>query len=329
MFFFLYNGFEVKPLKTERSVQSRTVHSHTARGAFLDNIIRYRWQYGMILPGIVLLVLFNYIPIAGLQIAFRDFQLGTTIWSSPWVGFENFSFLSDTEFWRVVWNTLAITLLKFSFNFITPILLALMLNEVSKLHFKRIVQTISYLPHFISWIVIAYLIDAFLAPDALVNQVISLLGGEQIFFMGEPAWFRPIIVITSVWKEVGWGSIIYLAAIASIDPEMYEASYMEGAGKLAQLKYITLPCLVPTVVLLLILGIPGLLNAGFDQIYPLMNGANMVVSDVLDTYVLRTGLQQGYFSSAAAVGLLSSVIAFLLIFTTNKLARSLNGEGLW
>lgn len=283
----------------------------------------------MILPGIACLVLFNYIPIAGLQIAFRDFQLGTTIWSSPWVGFENFSFLSDTEFWRVVWNTLAITLLKFSFNFITPILLALMLNEVSKLHFKRIVQTISYLPHFISWIVIAYLIDALLAPDALVNQVISLLGGEQIFFMGEAAWFRPIIVITSVWKEVGWGSIIYLAAIASIDPEMYEASYMEGAGKLAQLKYITLPCLVPTVVLLLILGIPGLLNAGFDQIYPLMNGANMVVSDVLDTYVLRTGLQQGYFSSAAAVGLLSSVIAFILIFTTNKLARSLNGEGLW
>ncbi len=316
-------------MNTERSVQSRTVQSHTAQGAFLNNIMRYRWQYGMILPGIACLVLFNYIPIAGLQIAFRDFQLGTTIWSSPWVGFENFSFLSDTEFWRVVWNTLAITLLKFSFNFITPILLALMLNEVSKLHFKRIVQTISYLPHFISWIVIAYLIDALLAPDALVNQVISLLGGEQIFFMGEAAWFRPIIVITSVWKEVGWGSIIYLAAIASIDPEMYEASYMEGAGKLAQLKYITLPCLVPTVVLLLILGIPGLLNAGFDQIYPLMNGANMVVSDVLDTYVLRTGLQQGYFSSAAAVGLLSSVIAFILIFTTNKLARSLNGEGLW
>jgi putative aldouronate transport system permease protein len=300
-----------------------------ARGGFLYNIIQFRWQYGMILPGMIFLLLFNYIPITGLQIAFRDFQLGGTVWTSPWVGFENFSFLTDPEFWRVVWNTLAITLLKFLFNFFVPVILALMLNEIGHLGYKKMIQTISYLPHFVSWIVIAYLIDAFLAPDALVNQILLALGGQQVFFMGEPSWFRPIIVITSVWKEVGWNSIIYLAAIASIDSEMYEAAYMEGAGKLAQLKYITLPCLVPTMVLLLILNIPSLLNAGYDQIYPLMNGANMVVSDVLDTYVLRTGLQQGYYSSAAAVGLLSSVIGFVLIFATNKLAKTLNGEGLW
>ena len=184
------------------------------KGGFINNIIQYRWQYGMILPGIVYLVLFNYIPITGLQIAFKDFQLGTTIWSCPWVGLENFSFLADSEFWRVVWNTLAITSLKFLFNFFAPIFLALMLNEVTHLGFKRTIQTVSYLPHFISWIVIAYLIDAFLAPDALVNQMISVLGGKQIFFMGDPSWFRPIIIITSVWKEAGWGSIIYLAEIA-------------------------------------------------------------------------------------------------------------------
>ncbi|HEY8423080.1 MAG TPA: ABC transporter permease subunit [Thermoclostridium sp.] len=302
---------------------------HLEKVSFLYNIIKFRWQYLMILPGIIFLILFNYIPIIGLQIAFKDFQIGTTIWTCPWVGLDNFSFLSDPEFWRVVKNTLAITSLKFVFNFFAPIIFALLLNEVTTVWFKRTIQTISYLPHFISWIVIAYLIEAFLAPDALVNQIIWALNGKQIYFMGEPSWFRPIIVVSSVWKEVGWGSIIYLAAISSIDTEMYEAAYLEGAGKWAQLRFITLPCLMPTIVLLLILNMPSLLNAGFDQIYPLMNGANMIVSDVLDTYVLRTGLQQGYFSQAAAVGMLSSIISYILIFTTNSLAKALNGEGLW
>lgn len=299
------------------------------KNSFLYNMIQYRWQYGMILPGIICLVLFSYIPITGLQVAFKDFQIGQTIWNSPWVGFDNFSFLSDPDFWKVVRNTLAITLLKMIFGFPAPIILALMLNEVGKLWFKRVVQTVSYIPHFISWIVIAYLIEAFLSPDGLLNQVIAAMGGKQIFFMGEPSWFRPIIVLSSIWKEIGWGTIIYLAAISSINEEMYEAAYIEGAGKWAQMKYITLPCLTSTIVLMLILNIPGLLNAGFDQIYPLMNGANMEVSDVLDTYVLRTGLQQGYFGMAAAVGMLSSIIGFILIFSTNKIARKLNGEGLW
>lgn len=299
------------------------------KDGFLHNIIKYRWQYAMILPGVVFLILFSYIPIIGLQIAFKDFQIGNTIWNSPWVGFANFAFLQDFDFWRVVINTLAITTLKFAFGFITPIILALMLNEIKATWYKRLIQTFSYLPHFISWIVIAYLIEALLAPDALVNQIISGVGGNQIFFMGEPSWFRPIIVISSVWKEVGWGSILYLAAIASIDTEMYEAAVIEGAGKLNQLRYITLPCLVPTIMLLLILSIPGLLNAGFDQIYPLMNGANMVVSDVLDTYTLRTGLQQGYYSSAAAVGMIQSLISFILIFSTNKISIKLTGDGLW
>lgn len=299
------------------------------KGSLPYNLVHYRWQYGMILPAFVLLVLFNYVPITGLQVAFRDFRIGHTIWSSPWVGGENFAFLKDMEFWRIVKNTLTISVLKFFFNFTTPIVLALMLNEITSVPFKRFVQTVSYLPHFVSWIVVAYLVEAFLAPNALVNQVIGLLGGQSVYFMGEPSWFRPIVVLTSIWKEVGWGSIIYLAAIAAIDVEMYEAAYLEGAGRWVQTRFITLPCLMPTVVLMLILGIPNLLNAGFDQIYPLMNGANMVVSDVLDTYVLRTGLQQGYFSQAAAVGLLSSIIGFLLIVSTNRLAKSLNGEGLW
>ncbi len=299
------------------------------KDGFLHNIIKYRWQYAMILPGVVFLILFSYIPITGLQIAFKDFQIGNTVWNSPWVGFDNFAFLQDSDFWRVVVNTLAITTLKFAFGFITPIILALMLNEIKATWYKRLIQTFSYLPHFISWIVIAYLIEALLAPDALVNQIISGIGGNQIFFMGEPSWFRPIIIISSVWKEVGWGSILYLAAISSIDTEMYEAAVIEGAGKFNQLRYITLPCLVPTIMLLLILSIPGLLNAGYDQIYPLMNGANMVVSDVLDTYTLRTGLQQGYFSSAAAVGMIQSLISFILIFSTNKISIKFTGDGLW
>ena len=305
------------------------IDTKSGKKGIVYNIVKYRWQYAMIFPGVIFLLLFNYIPMTGLQIAFKDFQLGDTIWSSKWVGFENFSFLNDAEFWKVVRNTIIISSLKFAVNFITPVILALMFNEVTSLRYKRIVQTVSYLPHFVSWIVVAYFIDSFLSPrDGLVNQIIVAFGGKSVFFLGEVSWFRPIIVLSSIWKEVGWGSILYLAAISSIPNEMYEAAYIEGAGKTAQLKYITIPFLVPTMVLMIILNIPNLLNAGFDQIYPLMNGANMEVSDVLDTYVLRTGLQQGYFSPAAAVGFLSSVISFILIMSINKLAKVLNGEGL-
>lgn len=291
---------------------------------------KHRWQYSMLLPGLVLLFLFNYMPMVGVQIAFKDYQIGSTIMNSPWIGLQNFEFLYNPEFWNVVKNTLAITLLKFIFGFPAPIILALMLNELKSEKYKRVIQSVSYIPHFISWIVVAYILESFLSPSVgIVNQLISALGGEPIFFMGEVNMFRPIVVISNIWKEVGWGSIIYLAAISSLDPQLYEAAYVEGAGKWQQLWYITLPGLVPTILLMLILTMPSLLNAGYDQIYPLMNPANLPVSDVLDTFILRNGLERGYYSMSTAVGLLSSTISLILMLVANAITRKTTGSGIW
>lgn len=284
----------------------------------------------MIMIGIICLIMFNYIPMAGLQIAFRDFKPGNTIWNARWVGLENFWFLKDREFWRVVKNTLVLTIWKFAVTFPAPILLALLINEVNNLWLKKIVQSITYIPHFISWVVVAYMLDSFLSPyNGIINGLIAKAGGTPVFFMGETKWFVPLVVIASLWKEVGWGTIIYLAAIAGINPEMYESAKLDGAGKWNQVRFITLPSIRPTIVLLLILSIPNLLNAGVDAIYPLMNNANLEVSTVLDTYVLINGLQRGQYSLATAVGMISSVLSLMLILSANKLANKINGEGLW
>ncbi|OMF28167.1 sugar ABC transporter permease [Paenibacillus sp. FSL H8-0259] len=291
---------------------------------------KYRWQYLMILPGVVLLFVFNYIPMAGIQVAFRDFRIGGSIWNSPWVGFSNFEFLQDPQFLTIVENTLFISVLKFIFGFPAPIILALLINEIRSSRFKRFVQSVSYLPHFFSWIVVAYILHSFLSlDDGLINQFITWTGGEPIFFLGSDDWFRPMVIVSGLWKETGWNTILFLAAITTIDPQLYEAAKVEGAGRLAQIRHITLPGMIPTITIILILSIPGLITIGMDQIYPLMNSANMGVADVLDTYVLRSGLQQGYFGMATAVGLLSSVISLLLVVSSNQFSRKINGEGLW
>ncbi|RXZ82469.1 sugar ABC transporter permease [Paenibacillaceae bacterium] len=296
----------------------------------LAKLTKYRWQYVMILPGIVLLFLFSYIPMAGIQVAFKDFHIGMTIWNSQWVGLENFDFLKDEQFWIVVRNTIYIAALKFVTGFPAPIILALMINEVRHNGMKRFVQSVSYLPHFFSWIVVAYILQSLLTLDGgLVNQLIVNLGGESIFFLGSTEWFRPMIVVSGLWKEVGWNTILYLAAITAIDPQLYEAAKVEGAGKMAQIRHITFPGILPTVSIVLILSMPSLITVGMDQIYPLMNPANQPVADVLDTYILRSGLQQGYFSMATAIGLLSSVISLILVLFTNRVSRKINGEGLW
>ncbi|WP_150275827.1 ABC transporter permease [Paenibacillus tepidiphilus] len=296
----------------------------------LARVLKYRWQYVMILPAVVLLFLFNYIPMAGIQIAFKDFAIGSSIWSSHWIGWDNFAFIHDEQFWKVVKNTLYISVLKFLFGFPLPIMLALMINELKHAGFKRFVQSVSYLPHFFSWIVVAYILQSFLTLDGgLVNDLIVKVGGEPVFFLGTNEWFRPMIVSSGLWKEAGWNTILYLAAITTIDPQLYEAAKVEGAGKLAQIRHITLPGILPTISIVLILSIPSLIQVGMDQIYPMMNPANQEVADVLDTYVLRNGLQQGYFGMATAVGLVSSVISLILVLSTNTMSKKINGEGLW
>jgi putative aldouronate transport system permease protein len=300
------------------------------RKKILRDLFKFRWQYAMILPGLICLFLFSYMPMVGVQIAFRNFRIGNSIWTAKWVGLTNFRFFLDPEFWRVLRNTLVISVSRFAFSFPAPIILALLINEIRSVFFKRIVQSITYLPHFISWIVVAYIIDAFLAPNTgLVNQVFLRFGRQSVFFMGRTDLFVPIIVISNIWKTVGWGTIVYLAAITSIDTEMYEAATIDGAGRFAQVWHITIPMIVPTVILMLILSMPGLLNAGMDQIYPLQNNVNLPVSNVLDIYILNNGLRQGRYSMSTAVGLVNSLVALLLIVAANKTANKVSGDGLW
>lgn len=293
-------------------------------------IWKFRWQFVMLLPGMVLVFLFNYLPLGGIQIAFRDYNIFTGIWSSPWVGFEHFTFLTDSEFWLVFKNTIWITVLKFLFGFPAPIVLALMLNEVRNQRFKRIVQSLTYMPHFVSWIIVAYIIEILLAEsNGLVNNILVSVGMDRIYFMGKEELFRPIIVISSIWKEVGWGSIIFLAAIAGIDPQLYDAAKVDGASKWKQVWNVTLPSMLPTISIMLILTIPNLLNAGFDQIFPLQNPVNLPVSEVVDTYVVRTGLNLGYYGPAAAIGLSTGVLQLLLVIGANSLSRRVGGSRLF
>lgn len=293
-------------------------------------IVRERAYYGMLVPGVLLLMIFSYLPMVGLQVAFRDYSIGSSVWAAPWVGLDNFSFASDPSFWDVVKNTLVITILKFLVGFPAPIILALLLHEVRQSWFRKTVQSISYLPNFLSWIVVAYLLDALLSPsEGLVNQLFVTLGQQPQFFLGNADAFVPIVVVSSVWKTVGWSTILYMAALSTIDPQLYEAAVMDGAGRWRQLWAVTLPSLVPIITVLLILNIPSLITAGYEQIYPLMNPANMAVSDVIDTYIIRNGLQQGSFGLASAVGLVSSLVSLILILAANRFSKALGGEGIW
>lgn len=288
----------------------------------LQVIWKYRWQFGMILPGFILVFLFNYMPMAGIQVAFKDYNIFESMWTSPWIGFDHFYFLTDSEFWRVFSNTIWITVLKFVVGFPAPIILALLLNEIKNNTFKKWVQTLTYMPHFVSWIVVAYIIEAFLSQSSgLVNELLVYLGMEKYYFMGSEEWFRPIIIFSSVWKEVGFSAIIYLAAIAGLNPQLYEAAIVDGANKWKQTLHVTIPGILPTICIMLILTIPSLLNAGFDQIYPLQNPINLPVSEVIDTYVVTTGLNQGYYGPATAIGLTTSVFQLLLVVGANQLSK--------
>ena len=290
----------------------------------------YGWLYVFILPGVVLLFLFSYIPMLGVQIAFRDFVIYKGMWAGPWVGAKYFSFLADPIFWQSFVNTLLITAFRFLFGFPAPIIIALMLNEVNNRAFKRTIQSLSYLPHFISWIVVSYILYTFLQLDTgPMNMVMKLAGLPQVNFMGITKYFRPIVVISAIWKELGWGTIIYLAALSAIDPQLYEAAMIDGAGRFRRIFSINIPGIMPTISILLILSLPGLTTAGYDQIYPLVNPTNLGVSNVLDVYIIRLGLTQAQYSVATAIGLVVAVINISIVLASNWGARRLGQTGFW
>ncbi|WP_396125543.1 ABC transporter permease [Bacillus sp. Marseille-Q3570] len=290
------------------------------------------WQiYSMILPGLLYFLVFKYIPLGGIVIAFQDYSVYGGIFESPWVGLKHFQNLFEyPEFYTILKNTLLISLYQLIFGFPAPIILALFLNEVRKMFFKRTVQTVLYLPHFLSWVIVGGLVISFLSPSTgIVNEIVRWFGGEPIFFIQEPEYFRSIIVSSGIWKEVGWGTIIYLAAMAGINPELYEAAEVDGAGKFRQAISITIPCILPTIMVLLLLRIGNILDLGFEQIYMLLNPLVRETGEVFDTYIYRAGLLGGQYSYTTAIGLFKSIVGFILLVGANKLSKKMTGNSIY
>lgn len=288
--------------------------------------------YLLSIPGIIFLIVFRYTPMYGAIIAFKDYNVQLGILGSKWVGFMHFQELfSSRKFFQLFTNTLLISVYKLVFQFPAPIILALLMNEIRNTYFKRSIQTITYLPHFVSWVVISGVFLDLLSPSAgIVNRIIEACGGEAIFFMADKRFFRGILVVSQMWKEAGWGAIIYLAAISGIDQELYEASRVDGAGRLRQTWHITLPGMRSTIAVMLIIRIGSIMEAGQDQILMMYNTMVYDVADIIDTYVFRVGLgAQMQFSFSAAAGLFKSVIGCTLLMITNFLSKKLQDESIW
>jgi putative aldouronate transport system permease protein len=294
----------------------------------------YRNRRGLIALIIVPLaffIVFNYVPMLGMIIAFKDFIMTKGVLSSPWVGLENFERLfGSPEFPRVLWNTITISFLRLGFGFFAPIMLALMLNELRLGILRRAFQTITYLPYFFSWVILAGIFLMLLSGGGPINSLLRMAGGSPISFLANDYWFITILVITGIWQSAGYGAVIYLAALSGIDPHLYEAAAMDGAGRWRQTLHITLPCLTPTIVVLLVLNLGHVLNAGFDQIYNMYNPMVYDVSDIIDTYVLRRLYAMDY-SLATAAGMFKSVVGLVLVGGANWIAhRASRGEhGIW
>jgi putative aldouronate transport system permease protein len=298
----------------------------------LQNVVRHRYLYLLALPGVVFFIMFRIIPSLGSVIAWQKFNIFSGILNSPWVGWKNFTdMVAYHNFGRILRNSLIIGLYKVVFTFPPPLILALMLNEIRSLRFKRSVQTLVYMPHFLSWVIVSQIFINILSPQGgIVNILLNrLFGIEPIFFMGKEVFFRPIVIISSIWKESGFESIIYLASLAAISMELYEAAAIDGATRWQQLWRITLPSLLPTITILLLLRIGRFLEIGFDQIYTLANPLVWPVADIFDTYVYRKGLLQGAYSITTAVNLFKTVVGFVLLLGGNAVAKRLTGRSLF
>ena len=295
------------------------------------DILRHRMLYLFILPCFIWLIVFCYVPMGGIVLAFKNYKFNLGIYGSPWAGMKWFrEFINSPEFWITIKNTLRITLLKLVICFPAPILLALLLNEVRNAKFKRIVQTVSSLPNFVSWVVVIQLMRALFTPyGGIVNEIRKAMGYEAVFIMGLKSAFLPMVVLSDLWKNIGWSSIVYLAAITSVDQQLYEAAVIDGANHVQQVWHITLPGIMQIIGIMFIMAVGGLLNAGYDQILLLQQPANTQISQVLDTYVLQTGIKYGKFEYATAIGLFKSLFSLVMVVVTNYLAQRFGEVGLW
>ncbi|MDF2649056.1 MAG: sugar transporter permease [Paenibacillus sp.] len=287
--------------------------------------------YIMLIPVLLYFIVFHYWPMYGVQIAFKNFYASQGIWDSPWVGFTHFErFFNSYYFVRLIKNTIGISLYSLVVGFPIPLLLALMMNEMRNRFLKKTVQTITYAPHFLSVVVLTGIVIAFLHPkNGIINNVIQLFGMEPISFMTEPAWFKSIYVWSGVWQSMGWNSIIYMAALAGIDTQQYEAAIIDGASKFQRMLYVTIPGIMPTAIILLILNCGSIMNVGFEKIFLLQNDINKPASDVISIFVYNSGILGGQYSFSTAIGLFNSMINFTLLLLVNRLSRKFTQTSLW
>ena len=299
------------------------------RETLSQHIKKNRAFYVFALPGVILVVFLNYYPLYFLQVAFRGYRVTRALSEAPWVGLTYFEQLFSTpQFWQAFWNTIVISSYKVLFGFPVPIILAILLNEIRKQSFKRTVQTIIYLPHFISWVVLGGIIFNLLSVNGgILNQIIVRFGGEPHVFLADKSLFRGILVVSSIWKTAGWGTIIYLASMSNIDPQLYEAAIIDGANRLQKIVYITIPSILNVIVILLILRIGNMMRFGFEQVLVLYNQRVYEVGDILRTYVYRTGLLEARYSYATAAGMFDALVAMALVFGADFLAKRLGQRG--
>jgi putative aldouronate transport system permease protein len=297
----------------------------------MKSLIQDRFLYMLLIPFLAWYVVFEYMPMYGLQVAFKDYKLFKGISGSEWVGFKHFHDLfGNPYFWRLLKNTFIISFYNLLFAFPAPIILALLLHEVKQGLFKRVVQTLTYLPHFISIVIIAGLVTNFLAPtNGLFNLVLDRLGFDKIYFLTKPEYFRTIFISSTIWKEVGFGSILYIAALSGINPELYEAAVIDGANKWKRMLHVTLPGIAPTIIIMLILKIGSLISVSSEYIILLYQPATYSTADVISTYVYRDGLQEGHYDFATAVGFFNSVVSLTLVFLANKVSQKVSETSLW
>lgn len=315
---------------TELTAPELTTQTTRKRSLWV-RLNQYKWLYLLLLPGIAYFAAFRYAPMYGTVIAFKDYVPFLGITGSKWVGFQYFQeFFQNPDFTRLLANTLILAFLNLAIAFPVPVILALLLNEIRLSIYKRAVQTIIYIPHFLSWTIVASLSYLLFAVDVgpLFHLINDLLGTE-INFLTSPGWFRPLIVMQELWKNSGWGTIIFLAALATVDQDQYEAATIDGAGRMRRAWHVTLPAIRSTVIVMLILQIGQILNTGFEQIYLMSNALNRSVADVFDTYVYFVGITQGAYSYSTAVGLFKALVGIVLIFGANFIAKRFNQSGLF
>ena len=299
----------------------------TKKRSILGEYAKHKYMMIMFVPVIIYYLIFCYVPISGVIIAFKDYKLGSGMWGGSWSGLKHFKTIFGLpSFWQVFTNTIIMSFYKLLFGFPAPILFAILLNEVRHTIFKKVVQTISYLPHFVSWVVLTGIFVQLLSPS---TGALNIIMGTNTHYMASPEWFRTVVVATSVWQSLGWGSIVYFAALTSISPELYEAAIIDGANRFKRIWHITLPSLIPVITIMLIMQIGKLINDDFDQIFNMLSTPVMKVGDVISTYTYQQGIARMNYSFATAVGLFKNIISVALIVIANAFSKRINEYGIW